>query len=450
MDKQFKVFFKIISEDDLDFVNLGKGMIRLILTNVDFTLKHSQISHTYKENAVCIAHKILNTSQCYDPIDIIRVSQTLLKQDYVSKCGYQFLSSLFTRTTDQQRMLVCSKLFDYHGLQLPNFFKVLFDFNQPIGRSCDFEVQLWIMQFEEEPINKLAQRVWNKYYSNIDVIQNEKDKKERIMNFVKYSLDSFGRVSKCTTEALVAAINIDKRLLSEYIENINDVIENCNGEDETDEQFKFFSSVVNSVADLIGEEQFETLFEFFIYKGYLNPDREIATSYEKCGISVCIEQGKYHSVKILKILKKYLLDPINKRSDIDSNKEQLVLNESLVLISHLAQHFDQHHDTTLDIYERIIEMLNLPNKELKKSISKCISPLSRLLEDKSKKFLKQLIQMLHKTKDLSTITGAAYAISGVVKGLGLKTIDKYEILDILEKEANAKNANPLKKVALLN
>jgi citrate lyase gamma subunit len=58
--------------------------------------------------------------------------------------------------------------------------------------------------------------------------------------------------------------------------------------------------------------------------------------------------------------------------------------------------------------------------------------------------------MLLKTKDLSTLSGAAYAISGIVKGLGIKTIEDFKIFDTLESEANDKNANPLKKVALLN
>ena len=450
VDKQFKIFFSIIKEGNLDYSKLGKGMIRLILTNINFAIKHSQISHTYKEYAVETAFKILQTSTQLESIDIIRVAQTLLKQDYVSGCSMEFLDHLFNYIDDQERMVLCSKLFDYHNLQLPTFFKVIINYNKPLPRYETFEVQLWIMQYEEEPVNKLAQQIWNKYYCNVDIIGKGRSKRDKIMNFSQYALDAFGEVSKCTIDALVAAINIDQDLLHEYIDGIRDIIESCTDANQASEQLRFFASVIRSVSNLIDPSQLEQLFEFVVYEGCLNPSLEISNDFEKCGISICLESGKKYPNEILQILKRYLLNPLNKRKDLDSQKEQLVLNEALVLISSLAKNFDKSNEATLDIYERIIEMLNIPNKELKKSISKCISPLSNLLKEKSKKFLKQLISMLQKTKDLSTLSGAAFAISGIVKGLGMNTIEEYEILDTLEKEANHKNAPPFKKVALLN
>lgn len=95
-------------------------------------------------------------------------------------------------------------------------------------------------------------------------------------------------------------------------------------------------------------------------------------------------------------------------------------------------------------------MLNIPNNELKKSISKCISPLAKLLEEKSKKFLKQLIAMLLKTKDISTLIGAAFAIAGIVKGLGIHTLKEFEILETLQEHAFSKSATTHQKVALMN
>jgi hypothetical protein len=450
VDKQFKAFFKIISEEDLDFSKLGKGMIRLILTNVNFAIKHFDISLTYKENAVEIAYKILKSSESYNTSDILRVAQTLLGQDYVSKCGNAFLTHLFATISDKHRMVLCSRLFDYHNLQLTNFLNVVFEYNKPLPRSEDFEVQLWIKQYDEEPINKIAQKVWNKYYSNADVIQKGTNKRNRIMNFSQYALDAFGDVSKSTTEAFVAAIGIDKDLLYEYIETIREIIKGCANPFEVEEQFKFFASVVNSVSNLIDASQLDKLLEFIIYEGYLNTEKEISSAFERCGISVCIEQGRENSKKILMILKTYLLNPLNGKNNLDAAQEGAVLNEILVLIASLATHFDKSDESTLDIYERIIEMLNIPSTELKKSISKCISPLSKLLVEKSEKFLKQLMAMLSKTKDHSTLSGAAYAISGIVKGLGISAIDKYQILDTLESEAFSKKASPFSKLALLN
>ena len=70
VDKQYRIFFKIINEDSFDFNKLGKGIIRLILTNIKFAIKHSEISHTLKENAVSIAIKILGESSQYNSLDV--------------------------------------------------------------------------------------------------------------------------------------------------------------------------------------------------------------------------------------------------------------------------------------------------------------------------------------------------------------------------------------------
>ena len=450
VDKQYRVFFKIIGEDSFDFSKLGKGIVRLILTNIKFAIKHSEISHTFKENAVTIAMKILSDSTEYHTLDMVKIAETLLKQDYIAKCGYKFLRALMERIDDKERLLLCNQLFDFNTLQLADFFKIIYDYDKAIPRSESFEVQLWIMQNEEEPTNKAAQRLWNKYYSNIDIISHSKEKKTRVKLYTAYATDRFGEIRKWTVNSFIAAINIDRTLLFEYIDSIQEVINNCLTPEQATEQFRFFAYVITSVAHLVDSSQLEKLFEFIVYDGYFAEGENISTAYEKCGINIWIEQGQLHSTAILKILKGYLLNPKAKRPGIDVEKEYLVLNLTLLLISSLAKYFDKSNESTLDIYERIIEMLNMPNNELKKSISKCISPLAKLLEDKSKKFLKQLIAMLLKTKDLSTLTGAAFAIAGIVKGLGIKTIEDFSILKTLEENANDKTATSHKKVALLN
>ena len=131
---------------------------------------------------------------------------------------------------------------------------------------------------------------------------------------------------------------------------------------------------------------------------------------------------------------RYLKEPQTKRPNIDGKQKNSVLNESLILIASLAKYFDESDPSTLDIYEQIVEMLNLSSKQLKKSLSKCISPLSKLMVDRSKKLLKQLMAMLLKTNDSNTSVGAAFAIAGIVKGLGLRTLDEFDIIKTLEKD----------------
>jgi hypothetical protein len=281
VDKQYKIFFKIINEDSFDFSKLGKGIIRLILTNLKFAIKHSEISHTLKENAVSISIKILETSPAYNSLDMLKIAETLLRQDYIARCGYQFLGALMERITDKERLYICNQLFDFNTLQLTDFFRIIYDYNKAIPRSESFEVQLWIMQNEEEPINKAAQRLWNKYYSNIDIISQGKDKKTRLKHYTSYVLDRFGEMRNCTVNSFIAAINIDRTLLLEYIDSIQEVISECLTPNQATEQFRFFASVVSSVSHLVDSSQLEKLFEFIVYEGYFAEGENISTVFEK-------------------------------------------------------------------------------------------------------------------------------------------------------------------------
>jgi hypothetical protein len=118
------------------------------------------------------------------------------------------------------------------------------------------------------------------------------------------------------------------------------------------------------------------------------------------------------------VLSKFLKNPLEKRPYLDLKHKEIVQSKLLQFISSLAKYFDKNSESTLNIYERVIDMLNSPSQDIKKSISKCIPPLARLLEDNSKKFLKQLLMMMLKSTSLDTLIGAAYAIAGIIKGLG--------------------------------
>jgi hypothetical protein len=247
-----------------------------------------------------------------------------------------------------------------------------------------FTVQLWIKQYADEPVNHLAKKIWEKHYTSTDMMKKESYRKTRLLLFCKYSIDPFGNLDEQTVQAFVDAISLDPSLLAEYIEGIKILIQSCYDEKTVNQQLRLFARIVERSAELVEPSQLSQLFEFLVYDGYLNEGPEVSSAFEKAGTNVCVQQGKIYSNQILTILTEYLAKPEHKRAGLEEKQKNLVLNESLILIASLAKYFDHSDSATLDIYERIVEMLNLPSKQLKKSISKCISPLSKLMEDKSK------------------------------------------------------------------
>lgn len=45
------------------------------------------------------------------------------------------------------------------------------------------------------------------------------------------------------------------------------------------------------------------------------------------------------------------------------------------------------------------------------------------------------------------LRGSAYAVSGIIKGLGMHTLKEYDVFNILQKECFSKNADQLRKLS---
>ena len=246
----------------------------------------SVVPSVFKDNAVDIAHQILKASTEYEIVDMIRVAQSLLKQDYIVKNSSPFLGDLMIALSSQQRSLMLTRMPEYHNLQLPDFLSVVLQMDAPLPESEEFEVQLWIKQYLEEPVCTLAKKVWNKYYSNVDVIRSDQQNRLRLTLFCKYGLDAFGTVDMSTVDAFVDSINVDPSLLYEYIESIASIVQGCVDQNVANQQMKLFARVVECTASLVDHSQLEKLFDFIVYDGYLSEVGDIPMAFEKAGVSV--------------------------------------------------------------------------------------------------------------------------------------------------------------------
>ena len=95
----------------------------------------------------------------------------------------------------------------------------------------------------------------------------------------------------------------------------------------------------------------------------------------------------------------------------------------------------------------MLELLNTPSEMIRQSICKVIPQLARFFDDKSKKFLEDHLKVLRESQDDKLIRGSAYAVAGIIKGLGMQTFLSMDILTMLNKECFTKHSDPRRKVA---
>lgn len=95
----------------------------------------------------------------------------------------------------------------------------------------------------------------------------------------------------------------------------------------------------------------------------------------------------------------------------------------------------------------MLDLLNSPSELIRQSICRVIPQLARFFIDKSKKFLEEHLTLLRSSADDKAIRGSAYAVSGIIKGLGLQTFIQMDLLNIIQKECFAKHSDPMRKIS---
>lgn len=70
----------------------------------------------------------------------------------------------------------------------------------------------------------------------------------------------------------------------------------------------------------------------------------------------------------------------------------------------------------------MVELLHNPSELIRQSICKCIPQLARFFDDRSKKLFEEQLTVLRESQDEKLLRGSAYAVAGIIKGLGMQTL----------------------------
>lgn len=143
---------------------------------------------------------------------------------------------------------------------------------------------------------------------------------------------------------------------------------------------------------------------------------------------------------MLKILEKY----INEQKKYSEQSK----NQAIIMIGALSGYLDNTSQKKLvGTFEKMLELLNTPSELIRQSICKVIPQLARFFDDKSKKFLEDHLKILRESQDEKLIRGSAYAVSGIIKGLGMQTFLSLDLLTTIHKECFSKHSDQLRKIA---
>lgn len=117
-------------------------------------------------------------------------------------------------------------------------------------------------------------------------------------------------------------------------------------------------------------------------------------------------------------------------------------------MGNLAHHLSSENVKIYQIANQLIDSLRTPSESVQKTISNCLISLSPLIQNNIETFLNQLLTRLQFGETYADRRGAAFGIAGIVKGLGLQSLKKYNIISTLQSAIEDKKHSTARQGAL--
>lgn len=98
----------------------------------------------------------------------------------------------------------------------------------------------------------------------------------------------------------------------------------------------------------------------------------------------------------------------------------------------LAQHVVGDEARVTSILSRLVDALKTPSELVQKSVAKCLTQLLPSIQSSAPALVARLLKTLRDGKGgYAGLRGTAYGLAGVVKGLGVIALTKYDVLQTL-------------------
>ncbi|CCA74203.1 related to translation activator GCN1 [Serendipita indica DSM 11827] len=191
------------------------------------------------------------------------------------------------------------------------------------------------------------------------------------------------------------------------------------------------------MAESIPETDVESLFKFFIEDEALG-DRhgDVRRRMLEAGMAVIQLHGKSRLPGLISIFETHLGSSKPTATDTGDHIRQAVV----ILLGGLAQHLEKTDPRVKEVVNRLIEALKTPSEVVQESVADCLTPLAPLVEDEASDLIDRLYAELTTSPKYASRRGAAYGIAGIIRGIGIIGIQRFNIIRRLRDAAADKKS----------
>ncbi|KAL5483042.1 GCN1 [Sanghuangporus weigelae] len=154
--------------------------------------------------------------------------------------------------------------------------------------------------------------------------------------------------------------------------------------------------------------------------------QEVRSGVLRAASKVVDLHGAQHLQPLIAVFETYLTSSTPTSDTADYVKEAVV-----ILLGRTASHLSAEDERIPSVVSRLVEALKTPSEQVQIAVSECLAPLVKLIKQSVPKLIDELLHELSNAPKYGERKGAAYGLAGIIKGVGIAGISKFNIVDRL-------------------
>lgn len=184
---------------------------------------------------------------------------------------------------------------------------------------------------------------------------------------------------------------------------------------------------MEALAPLFSEDLIEPFFNFLIAEETLGDSNvDVRSGMLNAASKVIDLHGAKRLQALISTFETHLASSTPPTETADYVKEATV-----ILLGRTARHLNAEDARVPGVISRLISALKTPSEQVQVAVSECLAPLVKFIKPSIPKLVEELLQELFHAPKYGERRGAAYGISGVIKGVGISGISKFDIVERL-------------------
>ena len=183
------------------------------------------------------------------------------------------------------------------------------------------------------------------------------------------------------------------------------------------------AQALEHLAPTFGEDVTVSLFNFLVKEEALGDrNAEVRRGMLDAGSAVIDHRGSRHLAELITMFETHLAGPPPTSETADFIQEAVV-----ILFGRVARHLDPSDARLPTILARLVESLKTPSEQVQYAVADCLAPLVNITRSSAPQLANQLLDELSNAPKYAARRGAAYGLTGIVRGVGISAMKEFDV-----------------------